>query len=606
MILGTGSPLLPDHLPAIGDRWNIWLRPAWFAVLALTIILDLSGTVFALREVSRYDVAFARIGLNSQYEDDGSVTVASLATPGGGATDVPEGSRIVAIDGRGVPRDAKIWTIAARLERVEGEAVRVAFATPDRRRFAETIRISSAYARTAEAGMVLKRATRIALRLAISLSTCAVLIVCAMLLYLRRSRDPVAVLLSMSFLVFAGSIDPPLMMWIALGTGSLYDIYVTAGWVLLVIGLAAFPDGEFRPRPVRWTIVAAPVLAVPLMIDSIPMPILSTIAFVAPLGLVLSHLTKFRRYPEGIERQQIKWAAFGFASGLAVLAVTFYLTAILPSGSRWMPIYGLGILVLFNTGFLLMACGLFVSLIRFRLWEADRVINRSTAAAAVTLVVGVVWTLTSDLVKTAVQYTIGDGHEVVATTAGALLAAGLFAPTQTLALRWTKRRFDKDRDRMRRLTTRLRAWGTAETPEEIALRTLSSLAAIIHSSCSAILVDMPHARVVLAARDIGDEARLEGLNVAGRSDPQFVRTVALEDEDGPLGLLLLGPRSDLNRYNAEELGYLDKLSAPLAEALRISMKRFQQTDRLHRALNEVQERLARLESDPRQPPPAMA
>ena len=606
MDLRTGSPLLPDRLPAISARWNGRLRPAWFAILALTIILDFAGTAFVLRDTSWNDPVFAHVGLNSQYENDGSVTFTPIRAIQSGASDVPDGSRLVAIDGVPIARDAKVWTIAARLERREGKRVRLAFAAPDGRRFTRNLRASSSYALNAEAGNVLKRETRIAIRMSISLATCLVLIGCAVLLYLRRSRDPVAVLLSFAFLVFAGSIDPPLLMWIALGTGVWYDIYATAGWILLVIGLAAFPDGEFRPRALRWILVGAPLLAAPLMIDSIPLPIMTTIAFVAPLGLFASHAMKFRSYPEGIERQQIKWAAFGFASGLTVLAVTFYLAAILPTSSPWIAIYGLGILVLFNLGFVLMACGLLVSLIRFRLWEADQVISRSTVAAAVTLIVGVVWTLTSDLVKTAVQFTLGEGHDVVATMAGAVLAAGLFAPTQTLALRWTKRRFNKGREGMRKLISRLRAWATAEAPEEIALRALSALAGIIHSSRSAVLVDMPHGRRVLAARDIADEARLADAGFTAQGDMQFVQSVPLEDDDGPLGQLILGPRSDFNRYNAEELNYLQELSAPLAEALRISMKRFQQTDNMHRVLSEVEKRLARLEGGTGMPPPAIA
>ena len=44
----------------------------------------------------------------------------------------------------------------------------------------------------------------------------------------------------------------------------------TVGWGLLVIAIAAFPDGKFTPPVVRWVLVLAPLLAVPLVIDEVP------------------------------------------------------------------------------------------------------------------------------------------------------------------------------------------------------------------------------------------------------------------------------------------------------------------------------------------------
>ena len=69
----------------------------------------------------------------------------------------------------------------------------------------------------------------------------------------------------------------------------------------------------------------------------------------------------------------------------------------------------------------------------------------------------------------------------------------------------------------------------------------------------------------------------------------------LEDEDGPIGQLLVGPRSDFNRYNAAQLDGLKALVEPLAESLRAALKRAQQAEGLQLKLGTVEERLARLE-----------
>jgi hypothetical protein len=600
-----GSSLLPDRLPAVTDRWHGWLRLAWFGVLALTLLLDIAGTMFVMRDAFVHDPSFLRLGLISTIENDGTVTVKSRPHSDGRPAELPEGTRVLAIDGAALPADTPIWGVAARLERPEGAQVNLAVRKPDGA--TAVLAFVSRAANLRESGIadVVSRDVRIGLRLALAVTTCLTLIACAVLLFVRRSRDPVALLLSFSFLIFAGSIDPPLNMWLAIGLGWLYDPYASFGWVLLVVALATFPDGRFVPRSFRWVLVIAPLAAIPLSIDETPPLVNSLIAFIAPLALITSHVIKYRRFEPGIERQQLKWAAFGFAAGLTLLAIAFLAAPFLPSTGPSVPLISLGVVFLFNLGFMSMALGLLVSLIRFRLWEADGLINRTAVSATVTLMVGVIWALSTDLVKRVVEHAVGPGQETAATVAGALLAAGIFAPTQTLALRWAKRRFNRERDRVRKLVSRLGAWRASETPEEIALRTLSALAAAIHSSSSAILVDTNRGRKLLAARDIDDVSPLLASGFDPSRDTRFRQVLPLEDEDGPIGQLLLGPRSDFNRYNANELHCLREVTEPLAETLRAAIKRVQQADSMQAVLGAVEERLSRLEGGgPMMPRPA--
>ena len=86
----------------------------------------------------------------------------------------------------------------------------------------------------------------------------------------------------------------------------------------------------------------------------------------------------------------------------------------------------LAILLLFSSGMAIIAIGLLIALLRFRLWEADTVITRSAAYAVVTLIVGVVWAATSDLVKMVITELMGRESEAGATTVGAIIAAGIF------------------------------------------------------------------------------------------------------------------------------------------------------------------------------------
>ena len=448
---------LPRRLTALAPRRLKWVRALWFLALAFAVVLDIAGTVFLVRDHYRSDPQFHRLALASQVEDDGSVTVSSIDRLAG-IPAVAALSRVTAINGRPVARETRVWDLAARLKADDGQIVTLAIRAPEGRLSTYRVEASDRYLRQAAYPGPVDRGTRMAIQLVASLLSCATLIGCALMLFLRRPRDPVALLFSFAFLIFAAVIIPPLNLWLAAGVGDAFDVYSTLGWCLLVIGIAAFPDGKFTQPPVRWVLVVAPLLMVPLAIDEVPMLVGTGIAFVLPLFLLICHVIKYRRFEPGIERQQVKWAAFGFGSGLLLLTAAFVVLAATDTAVGPQPLFGLIVIGLFNLGFIAMALGLLVSLVRFRLWEADAVIGRSAVSAAVTLMVGIVWTLSMDMVKVVVEWVLGEENETVATAVGAVIAAGIFAPTQALAMRWARRRLEGDESRVRKLAGRLAAW----------------------------------------------------------------------------------------------------------------------------------------------------
>jgi hypothetical protein len=162
-------------------------------------------------------------------------------------------------------------------------------------------------------------------------------------------------------------------------------------------------------------------------------------------------------------------------------------------------------------------------------------------------------------------------------------------------MRWAKVRLEGDESRIKRLIGRLAVWRATETPEEIGVRTLSALHGAIHCNCAALLVDGPRGLRLLASRDLEQAELLDAPSYDPAADRRFAKRLPLEDEDGPIGLLLVGPRSDLNRYNAAQLDGLAKLTEPLAETLRAALKRAQHAETVHVVLSSVEERLARLE-----------
>jgi hypothetical protein len=207
---------------------------------------------------------------------------------------------------------------------------------------------------------------------------------------------------------------------VALGSAAL--LVVQPGDVHLLPGIHN-PVG-FGPdlRPVFGDAVAGGVDAV-------------AIAILSPL-LVLSVASRYR-LAGPIERQQLKW--FLSAIAVTVVAVTImFLAAILTKG----PI-GETPLIVFALAAMTVPLAIGIGILRYRLFEIDRIISRSIAYAMVTVVmltvlgigiVGLQWILT--------PVTGGDALAVAGST---LVVATLFNPLRTRVQSWVDRRFHRAR-----------------------------------------------------------------------------------------------------------------------------------------------------------------
>jgi hypothetical protein len=589
---------LPTQLPAISRTVGAWLRPLWFLALAAAILAQLTGAGFALSFAFDTNRDFVAVGLTSAVEYDGSIVINAVGNESY-RQGVREDARILSIEGKPVDHFASAATIGEQLRALPGPILHLRIRNVDGGLHDLRLTRSPVHEAEALARNPIRLSTRMAIRLGIAALSAITLLISAGLLFLRRPRDPVAVLISFAFLSVAAVIDPPLQMWMAMRLDNLVSIATGLWWTAMVVALAAFPDGRFEPRWLRWTLLWAPIIGIFLAID-LQDDLTLILGTIPPILLLAAQIVRYRRVGVGIERQQIKWAGFGFAYGFALLGISLALATYAdPSG--WAPmlrtIFYLSVVCLFSLSFALMALGLLISLLRYRLWEADKVISQSAAYAIVTLVVGLVFAAVSDIAKLVIGSMFGMEHATLSTAIGAILAAGVFGPTQTLALRWSKRRFTKATGRLRQLPERLRVWRNTLAPDELGMRALAIVTQAVHAEGAAILMLTPTGREVVAAVDVTNPQSLAAPMAPAISgeDPRFPLVVELEDNDGPLGTLLLGRRSDNNRYNKDERAILNEIAEPLAEALRVAHGRAAHEDGLQRMFSAVEERLQRLE-----------
>ena len=294
---------------------------------------------------------------------------------------------------------------------------------------------------------------------AIGIVTAIVMAVLGALIANRKPRNPIGWLMSLSGLLLgvfsfnqqyaplAVAESLPLVglsSWLATWT-ALPGIAIT-----ITSSLQLFPDGRLpspRWRPVAWVSAAAAVVpAAVIAVRAWPLrgPELAALTFDHPaiaavfgigflVVLTLSVVSmaalvvRFRR-SAGVERQQIKWFAYG-----AMIGIPLGLPAQVPF---WGPI-----LELVQPP--LMFAGLGIGMFRHRLYDVDRVINRTLVYGLLTAVLGLAYAAGS-LVFVLVAGAGSDPPSWLV-AAATLATAAVFGPARRRIQAVVDRRFNRRR-----------------------------------------------------------------------------------------------------------------------------------------------------------------
>jgi hypothetical protein len=254
---------------------------------------------------------------------------------------------------------------------------------------------------------------------------------------------------------------------------------------LLPFLILLFPTGRLlspRWRPVAWTLglvtglyltarlltpgpVSPGLPANPLGLESAEglLQLIQAIAGVAApilvLAVVASLVLRFRR-SQGDERQQLKWLTYAVAIDAAVPWTVGV------AAERSAPL--VGELVLFPVAVSLIPIAIGVAVLKYRLYEIDRVINRTLVYGLLTVVLGAVYA--AGVFAAGRLLDPADGESELAVAASTLAVAALFQPARrriqaVVDRRFNRRRYDATRT-IEAFSRRLR--------DEIELDTLSA------------------------------------------------------------------------------------------------------------------------------------
>jgi len=412
----------------------------------------------------------------------------------------------------------------------------------------------------------------VALRLAKS----AVLISVAAILLYRRQRDPVAALLALAFLTWTitSSFD--------FGTNAEFArLLDRCRFLLFALALLLFPDGSWNPRWTRALAVASVgvfLIGVGEALGLLRSELFLPLAIPCILAGIGSLIARFRLSMDFALKQQLKWVALGLLVGVGLI-----LFARAGSASSMSRISAMPILweAMFQVGIMFVALGFLVSLLRYRLFDAETVITRSAAYAGLTIALVATFGGTEALIQNIGQLYLGMNIGTVSGGMAAAVAAVLLQPLHERITDWAEHRFQPDLAQFKReIPELLERLSVNASTRQLGDAILQHVNAAVHASRSAFIVN--GCESVSCGVAVGEvrrwwrkTARMETtIDERVPYDPLFPVRLPLSSAHSREAIwLLLGPRPDTTLYGREELDAVRSTFPALTHAFTSAMAR---------------------------------
>lgn len=443
--------------------------------------------------------------------------------------------------------------------------------------------------------------------LALRLVKAAVLVVVAGILLRRRCRDPVAAMLSLAFLLWtiSSSIDfASASIWAAL--------IDRCRFLLFALALLLFPSGDWQPgwtRPVALTIVATFLLGVAEAIGVIASGLYLPIAIGCVLAALAALFARYRLTEPGAQKQQLKWVTLGLVVGITLILSARAFAQL--AADTAMPLIGaVAIEGLFQLGIIALALGFLISLLRFRLYDAEAAISRSAIYAALTLSLVGIFAGCEAVIELLSERYLGSDIGSLSGAVAATIAAVLLTPLHDRISDRAEHYFQRDLAVLKQeLPDLLAALSASTSVKRVAVAVLPRIEQAVQSTRIGLLLD---GRLVAtqgislssARRLLTDWQPSATAELISRDDENpFPLRMALRCPFGSIrGWLLLGPRPDGSFYGKDDVEALSAVAPSLQRALlqvaereREERRRLADNRALRRAIQHVSERLSDLE-----------
>jgi len=272
-----------------------------------------------------------------------------------------------------------------------------------------------------------------------------------LLIFWRKSDDWLALLAAFFLVMFnlTNSGNPPYALVLAYPVFALpLSIAGFLGLTSLFAFFLLFPNGRLVPRWMGLILLLAIINA---FFGNFPSPTSNfqtnwpgwlnlLVQGVLLITIIYSQIVRYRRVSTPVQRQQTKWVVLGVTMSLGVLIGILVIGLLIPSTNNNEILGGVIATFLFNCAFLLIPLSIGFSILRYRLYDIDVLINRTLVYGSLTALLALLYFGLIFALQSLFQ---GLFHQqnAVAIVISTLVIAALFQPLRHRLQRFIDRRF---------------------------------------------------------------------------------------------------------------------------------------------------------------------
>ncbi|MEG3179533.1 hypothetical protein [Sphingomonas sp. LT1P40] len=581
---------LPQALPHLNGARGTIARVVYLLVAIPTTLLVAASIWFTSVDMAHNLPSAMQFGFRTFTIETGEHHI-GRPLPDAARAGVRVGDRIVGIDGVPVPRGANEFQVGERLGAIT--APRATFDLVDKKgqspRSITLPRHPHPWQRV-DVGAGVPLWIFVTVEAAAQFIFPLLLIAASLLLFIRRPRDPEAMLFAVAMLMICIS-GSTIWWWeAAMVNWPLFQGWWLTGWAAAMIAICGFPDGRFVTRWSRSAVIVVLLYLVAswtllLSFDALQsgwvMMSLNLGFGVMAIATAIALYFRHRRTPPGAERQQMKWVVGGFFVSCLSALTLISLNATIGASDNGDPVRYVLRALLMLTAMIGLPLGLLISLLRFRLYDADAAISRSAVYAVLTVTLLAIFAGSEKIIEALSEQYFGGQLGALAGGAGAALAAVMIAPLHRRLSDWSERRFQQGLIKLRKgLPALVGDLRETASLSQLAAAVLKRVEAGVRAQRGALLVgekivalDRVSEGEVAAWRAGWLPPDADGL-ATDKGDALFPVRLPLEaDGCGRVGWLLLGPRPDSTLFGKDEREALAEIADPVARALSIVQQR---------------------------------
>jgi signal transduction histidine kinase len=425
--------------------------------------------------------------------------------------------------------------------------------------------------------------------LVLTLFTVLILLSVGGMLFWRKPSEPLCLAASFVFVTiglwpfFTSSTYPPAVAF----------AHISATYILPLLGyfLVTFPDGRFVPRW-SWLLVILWVMQTivfqlpgPFNILSWPPPLFAAELLLTYGGTVGVQIYRYVRVSSYSQRQQTKWLVFGLAGSIVLVLLYNFIGSQFPGLGAPNSPYQLISATITSVYFMILPLSVGIAILRYRLWDIDRLINR-------TLVYGLLTASVIGLYVLIVGYFgalfRNPNNTVISLIATALVAIA-FQPLRNFLQRGVNRLTYGERDAPYQVLAHLdQQLARALLPEEVLPALVKTIATTLK---------LPYVAVALVQSDASPLSEERLVASYGHATPHAqVSRLPLVYQGETVGQFVLAPRAgeeQLTRADRQLLEDLARHAGVIAHALRLTSDLRRSRERIVVAREEERRRLRR-------------